>query len=733
MTSLEQLKGKISQLDIAANEYLNSNNVRGANMSSVKGGNTSNADYIDQLEVLNRLSVIQVLIDDFKNNSASLKDEINNYKKLVNKVAETRSFLNSKGIDENEIIVLRALNEETENLKKDLTRKQFERLESTLKIDGCNFKFTELEPYSFTEFLSMCEELQKNKWITEKINWDNKLSAWMNDCLSKLDDHWILKFENLKTGFELKSEKSTQSLLNYTLSIESLIKLMNLFIKDTFSMKYVKQNLAKQLLANIKMTMFNKINIYPLIVDQFNRCEENEQSAISHLKNISSELSKDGWSRDGICELEFWIDDLATSWVSGLADSAIDKFKHIIMKISNGEFEDAFLEEKLITKVLSLDSTSKQATDNAKEPQVKIDENWDESWDDDNGAWDEEMDLEENDKNINELELGENVGPKEAENDDDWGWGDDDDLNLDEEPIVEKNHTEPTIPITSYQKTRIPTEFTDIIENYYSNLKHLSTLIEEDQITEVQLLFNHNLKNLAISILMMMLPIIEDTYKNSILFYNDYTSILEFCFYTYSVQLDTVAKMAGKIVNSYLDSSFSRISRVINDYDNSLWCDGSDKYFQEKKTEFIIRLSTQVEEISMELSSLRRLNTQLVSTTETKILFKVLDTICEKIFSRENISSDESEWLASLIDEVVNIVKNLGELELSKIQSFSKIKQVQIILNSGLRDILEQFYEAIFFDLETYELIGLITALFSESNTRIAVIEQIESARETEI
>ncbi|GMF82637.1 unnamed protein product [[Candida] boidinii] len=111
-----------------------------------------------------------------------------------------------------------------------------------------------------------------------------------------------------------------------------------------------------------------------------------------------------------------------------------------------------------------------------------------------------------------------------------------------------------------------------------------------------------------------------------------------------------------------------------------------------------------------------------------------------KLLYRKTIGDEESLILANFIQATLSyslptaiskhgnsddIAKQLG-----KIQTYNKLDQIRIVLSSSLKEISNHFYDAVFYDLDTQELIGLICALFIDSPTRREVIQDIKSIRE---
>ncbi|KAG0678140.1 hypothetical protein C6P40_004944 [Pichia californica] len=742
-------------------------------------------DYIQIIEICNQLWVVNGLVNELTHQT-QFENKISSYIKLDSKTNEIRNQINDFN-DVGSIKIFKELNDKISEIKYDLIKEADKQLNDYLFIaDNLEIEFTYYKDnLEFSKFLKYCRYLNnlENNNISH-FNFNKILKEWLQSILEKIDKGFSIIFEQNDNILKLKIEKCEVNLLNFIKSIGEIIKFFDILIekfKTLVEFKNIRFILGKIILKCIKIKIFSKENVYPLIIDKLNYDEnhvkDSKISIISELYKISKLLSSHGWSKDGICELEFWIDDLTSSWIDNLLDYTIDELKLFVISINNNEKSDMLKEKNLISQEIDL---IVKDTDTVTQ---KNENDWSDDWDDnegwnndkkilteskdknsslkviktekeeeedivDDGGWgDDDLDLDDDEdedekKSFDKEKQKQKEKEEEEEDDDEWGaWGDEvkiDDDDIDKElPEIDEYKNKQLIP--SFKYSKLVDEIMTIFDNYMKNYDDLKQLeVNKNQIEEANDLFKHGFKKLCISYFMMLDSDASEIYQNDILFYNDYNKILEECYKRYEVDLTTCFKMNFRFITSYQAKIYGNLFKIINDYDKAIWDDthfDDESILQRYKKEFLIRFDNEFDNISFILNKLSSLNTQLIVNTFVTVIFQSFDIICNKILKRTDISSFESEILSGIIEVIISHTIEKTRyitLDLDKIQSFNKLKQIQFILSSNLKGILNLFYDAKLYEIETHELISLIQSLFIDSTQRSNAITEIKTIRETQ-
>ncbi|GAV28217.1 hypothetical protein PMKS-001687 [Pichia membranifaciens] len=743
-------------------------------------------DYIQLVELCNQLWIINGLVNELAHQT-QFEDRVHSYLKLKSKTVETKKSIDQFG-DAGSVKVLSILDDKINELKLELANLAQSKLHEYLSISNeLDFRYKNtVEELHFFAFLKCCRSISSSDSDT-LFNFNKLFSNWLQKFFDKLNRGFSAAFQQTPGTVELTLQSGEPDLLKFTESVEQLILFLNSLITQNESLaelKNIRTILGKNILKSLKLTIFSKENVYPLIIDKMNYDEHQGQkdskvSIVAQLYKVSKLLSSAGWSKDGICELEFWIDDLTSSWIDNLLDFTIDELKLFVISLVNKEKANLFKESNLICKEVEVTNASQGPVIKQQEPLKESGkDDWGDEWGN-NDAWndddDDDDDDEDDDNNADEHKEADIATNKsnskitQSLEDDDEGWGDNDDLDLDLDSVNQpqddtededgwdawedevkidgeeddKNVQMPTINkllVPSYKYSKLVDEVMLIFGEYMKNLEGLKELgISKDDFDEAKGLFKHGFKKLCVSYFMLVESNIAETYQNEILFYNDYNMILEECYNCYEVDLTTCFKMSSRFINSLKSNLYSNISSVIEDYNEVIWDDNSlDNNLQLRKRgkEFLMRFDGEFDIVNRKLTKLIGYNTQLITNFFVTVIFQYFNSICDKVLARTDISSYESEILTGIINAVVtntiNKTKNLN-LMVEKIQSYNKLQQIKLILSSNLKEILDAFCDAKLFEMETHELISLIQSLFIESPQRTDAITEIKTARDAQI
>lgn len=729
---LEALDQKVIHLDKTVDEYFANYSKekfqKAINASKTHGRSIPNRDDMyDQIETCNKLWVIKGLLDEISH-SQDLETKINNLLKLKTKQTDLVDFLGQRlNEDElNSIQILKDIKVEITNhndlLLTDIKHefKKYLSFGSDLSV-AFNKSVDELP---FGNFIKCCDKISNDNHLFDlrKI-----LIEWFTESLAKLHRGYVVELEKAKsTSIKINYINQEFQIDQYFLSIEKYIDFFNFVIqKDEY---FIKPSVSKLLLADIKDIIFSSANITVLLKSKLDKHENGDQSIESMMK-INDLLNQ--WpASDSSNDLEFWVDDLSTFWVESLVSKSIEDIKDFVKKLKAAKFQKEF---SCLTTV-ELGSKAPKSTPAVKKVQSK-DEEWDNGWDEN---WGEEEEVEEK----TAPPSSEKSGTQNDEIDDEWdAWGEDEDLEIDipESPQkkrknsvpVSVTHSNHTIASNSlYQYSNLTILILETIDRYYSNLNLLTDVTKnKEDFDDLSKLFKSNIKKIMVSLLMMVGD--GKDYPNVVLFYNDYTKILNDLSLKYDIDLTLNFKMSSRFISNYFNNFITSLESLVKEYNSTIWYDNNnDKEVRKSAMEFNIRVGNEIVMTLSEFEALKPFNTQLIIRNEITLAFQLFNLICDKLLSRNDISSDQCGIFAEIIDEIIIQFKGIN---LSQIQSFNKLSQIKIILSCNLKEILERFYDGQFYELETFELIELLKSLFVDSPNREDVVQQIKSVREVQL
>ena len=131
-------------------------------------------------------------------------------------------------------------------------------------------------------------------------------------------------------------------------------------------------------------------------------------------------------------------------------------------------------------------------------------------------------------------------------------------------------------------------------------------------------------------------------------------------------------------------------------------------------------------------TSLRSTNSQRFDNLIIDLIEFLNGWIVKSILSISEITEFQSKKITEIINSLNNVtipfIVQLGQKK-DDLKSYSKLKNVQFLLNNHLKEIMESFYEGELYDIETQELLDIIKSVFAESDVRSDAISQIYEFR----
>lgn len=739
-----------------------------------------NLDYSKQLEVCEELKKVKGLSDRLKFLNAleevdSEAKEKTNFLETVNGYVKLKVFFSDMianlQLTGKYIRIIDALERQVNGYKQ-----QIERLIKLYLVKYLSFQDDSSVTYvdivdgmKFSHFLqgchnyTMCDDPDE----TRLFNFRKIFNGWTEEIMNKLETgHSSTIFEDKnvpEVTIKVVTNSEDTMLTDYIQSVEAVITFFNRFVEynnteQPYSpLKNLRLAVGKTLLKSLKRVIFSNKNIYPLISSYLKaQAEEVDGNGTpKELQSISDLLAQSGWSRDGMCEIEFWMDDLISTWINDLMSKSMNEQKKLVLNIINGHYKEKFelkniIQERINDNISRTSIGVRPDTDGEVEREEKADDN-----DDWNNAWDEQDD----DKQETEKVIGDHkIIQENNENDEDedgWDdWGDDGEENwnneekkidnkasIKKELIYKEQHHEQheqqdKQKTISYNRTTIADEVLKIIANYYEPYADLaSTLKNEQQLEDTNAQFRDGFKKLITSYYMLISANKSKCYPRQILFYNDFNFIIQEVSMQYKVDLSACFDLSYRIVDELNAENTQTISDLIDIYGPYI-LEGTeidDHERQQKVDEFISKLRQSLGNTQRNLGTTKADNEKLVSSIYLSIINLLFGRISSRLLSREEIGSDECDVLGELIDEVISMAGILlsdGIIDIKKVQSFHKLEQVKMVIVSNLKTILQDFYDAKFFELETGELINIIKALFVDSPKRKDVIAKIHAVRD---
>lgn len=732
-------------------------------------------DYSMQLQLCEELKKVKNLVDRLmflntldkedgeEKENIDFPEIINNYVKLKVSINELIENLQLKGkyiriIDDIE----KQLNTYQQTIEKLIQRN----LENYLHFQSnSSVTYTDkVGNMKFSEYLQGCHRytLSDDPDETRLFNFRKIFNGWTEEVLNKIENGFfagVVENENMrKININVKEGSKIGTFSDYIKSVENVIRFFNRLVEynsttrsyDPF--KHLRFVVGKTILRSLKMEIFSDKNIYPLM-SSYLKAQTDERGGNGtpkELKSISDLLSQPGWSRDGMCEIEFWMDDLISTWINDLSSKAMNEQKNIVFNMINGKYKEYFEAKNIIQETINEDRTVENASErNSNEINNEIKDDKNDDW---NNAWDEQDD----DKQRTEKATVVNENNEEEEEEEDgWDdWGDEEEDNWindtkkasnaataigkvsDSQKPLQEQLVKSESRVLLYKRTIIADKVLEVIANYYKQYADLENATKDKgQLEDAYSQFRNGLKKLITCYYMLVSANMQHCYPRPILFYNDLNFIIQGVSVQYKIDLSTCFDMSYRIVDELNIENTQKVSDIVDRYASDLF-EGEaadDEERRLKMDEFETNLKQTLGEIQSKLDITKSDNSKLVNSIYLNIINTLFDKISNKLLSRDEIGSDECDSLGEMINDVINMASVLlsdGFIDVRKVQSYHKLKQVKLIIVSNLKTILQDFYDAKFFELETGELIKIVKALFVDSSKRRDVIDKIHAVRD---
>ncbi|VEU22805.1 DEKNAAC103884 [Brettanomyces naardenensis] len=734
--------------------------------SNLKDEQSRDEEYIRQLEICNRLWHLGGLINELQplesvdSTSSSSSDEAwksIDFKASVQSLARLRLKLSdvveSFHLRDQYIRIFEELGNRIDEYDQKILDLVHLHLEEYLEFgEDLSVKYQDKrDDMTFSQFLKSCHELTVSSGsgdLAGLFNFNRLFNDWITEVLSKLDSGYRTVLDVTEQSVGITFSKCTPEFQSFASSVEDLITFFNSFIEfNRIQEEYNPfQNLqaivGKTLLKSLRGKIFSEKYVYSLILERLGTEDQQETTSdetattvssagiTKQLDVLSKSLAKEGWSRDGICDIEFWMDDLASAWVTDLIGRSMDELKEMAMDILSGKYAESF---KVSNLVIEESKESKPVKDIGKTEQQP--DNWNNAWesdDDDDNAWAGET----------KLDLEENGDDKKDDDDDDWeAWNEEENWDADDKVKASPRKSSKTSVISpqslTYQHTAITDAILKTLDEYYGHLLGLQKQVDKSKDTQdIIEQFRGGFKTLITCYFMMINADVSRFYPSMILFYNDFNKVIQDTAVKYQVDISSLFSMSYSIVTSLTAELSKGPTDIVKFYSPVFFEDGYSDSTQllVQLPEFVDRMRSEFDKLNDKLVSEIDLNQKLVTSIYLATSRDVYEQIFQRLLLRQEIGSDECDVLGELIGSVLEITQSSSPVivaNIPKMQSFNKLEQIRKVVVSNLKTILQDFYDAKLFELETPELIGLINALFVDSPKRRDVIDQIVSVRES--
>ncbi|OWB54424.1 hypothetical protein B5S28_g271 [[Candida] boidinii] len=469
-----------------------------------------------------------------------------------------------------------------------------------------------------------------------------------------------------------------------------------------------------------------------------------------------------------------------------------DKFKNIFKELEIVYFKNDNVQAEKQPEQQQQQQAIQMDIKTTHKPEDKKDD-WNSKWtddEDDEDGWGDEVEIEDDDeeivKNSTKAEEIKDTGSEDKEDqDDDWdAWNEEDDWNVDDKTgklnnkpesdssdlgVVSLSTGKTESPASTsqilpeaknasssneyYKTTKVVKLLLEIFDNFFIKYKELASngkIKSTEQLKDVEELFYNEFNKICLCFFMIISQDVTKFYLNEILFFNDFCFLLDSLKdkFNDSLYLNDCYKLNNQTIDKIIINNKNELYNILKPYRSYLFSDDSTRFPDDVLKSETDKLLNETKQFLQDNLFKRyhdnldefEINKQLNSTIIANIISTYHSFIIMKLLYRKTIGDEESLILANFIQATLSyslptaiskhgnsdgIAKQLG-----KIQTYNKLDQIRIVLSSSLKEISNHFYDAVFYDLDTQELIGLICALFIDSPTRREVIEDIKSIRE---
>ncbi|CDK26838.1 unnamed protein product [Kuraishia capsulata CBS 1993] len=567
-------------------------------------------------------------------------------------------------------------------------------------------------------------------------------------------------------------QKFVFSITNLVEFVDELVHLSNIGSGIRKPSSKLKQQLVKPILASLKLQVFNPRNkslIFSLVSEKLGLKTDQSANSGDLLSSLLESLSGDGWYSSSSGAIETWLEDPLGYWSENELETTIENLRAFCIELK--KITQSSVPNSMFTKLSvnethgGFENTEMKPESPQVPPATKPDnDEWNSQWDEDNDvddAWNKEIDLDVDDvseKKDDELDA----------NADDNGWDDwkddDDDLGWTEKPKPKTQLNSPSelskLPKAqkafTYKSSQVPAKLLALFEDFFNRSEELTnhSQLSFPQSKRIRQSFIEKFKPFALSFFAMVSRDWKQYYPSPTLLYNDFGKLLELAHTqhkdfenTLVPELLILQDLNTRFIQSMILSIRTSLDEAVNKAERILFVDDNDMFSADDMSITASKLGHKAREVFDEVFQAFYQNTETFEYNETLNMSIISTTInhfysniITKLISRKSIGEAESDVLAQLIDYILmatvpapisssNSTVAALPAELKKSPSFHKLANIKTILTSRLNDILNQFYEGVFFDMETEEMISLLHALFTDSPTRRSVIDEIKEIR----
>ncbi|KAH3672696.1 hypothetical protein WICMUC_004102 [Wickerhamomyces mucosus] len=466
-------------------------------------------------------------------------------------------------------------------------------------------------------------------------------------------------------------KEPNNTLDDYIQSVMNLFDFISLFPMKDHIVSYITNRLFEWLKEIIRT---NIENIY------------NNELIKSNFLKLHTFLQSNGIKR---LDLEIWIN-------SQLFELMIDFF-----------YQDHF--NRIKKELLKNDDSFWENTKEFPNPEgdsarSEDQDGWDE-WDDN---WDnksiQKSQTEQKSKQENDEELWDAWDDGNSTGDAEWDTWEDKDSVSENKQISQLNRSNvKKLPdvihsiIIDYLSTatKLPEEYKQI---HFSNLNYLATSYYMFLTTSTE--YENN----------------ELSIYNQLRYFNGLIKIPRLIELTDTLLFKNISELEGKLSDIiYID---------LNGLDPAI---GSSETYNQ-----IYRISEYFEEF---FNKLVIINKEDFNKASISIINEFYQIVIDSVFKKQQIGEEESAYLNTVIGNFLDVKQFFKTYNSSFVNRFvknySKLTNINFIIINHLKDIMESFYDGVFYDLSTDEIIDLVDKLFADSELKRSYILEIREIRET--
>lgn len=597
---------------------------------------------------------------------------------------------------------------------------------------------------SLKEYIELCNTQGASladSYIQEKFR--SRRKAWENDFLGLLiSKQMLLDLENDGPKYTLYFEKidnlelSIRKFLSSLLSFVSFINVMGLPSLKQFYSTMISNALVETISSNIEEFMSEKKELTAELVHTIEMFTKTGWPM--PLRNVFVSTDK---IHDSLQKLYLnWLGDKYINEIRGvfalpgflslLADTTVVEEQREVMApiapslLVQEEVSDLQNHRENVTIIPATQEESQDQIDGWNTNDQDNDWSADEQDNDWNGAWGSDL---EEDFGAKKSQNSNSKGIVTQEQDEDWNdnWGDDWEEEQEEEPapLVET----PSQKVSLQLNTAVELETIPLVEQHVNTqrivvetrtlqrssvplalLTVLDGFSQESNGADPQLLLDTILALSYVSYPPLLLLF---------LLLNDIAALES----EYLIQKVTVEWLHTKktLFNELLGAIIEAI----------VFDDTIDENNANRNLEAVTAILSRLVESDLIKTNNRELRELLLQA-----LNMINSLALEKIFQNSEITEQQSEFYTEFLHGLKimenEVLSKVGE-SVTKLSSWPKVDQVEILLNHHLKEIMRFFYDSKFYSCSTEELVQIIKSVFISSDLREQCIEEVLEIRNT--